>query len=52
MAVEAIYPKGVPNQATVPNKVLVGEVQDWLKSKGMPKVSRDTIFRAVGRRSS
>ena len=49
-AVRSLYPDGVPDQATLPNKTLCRKVSDWLKSKPLPSVSDPTILRAAGRR--
>ena len=49
-AVRSLYPDGVPDQVTLPNKTLCREVSDWLKSKPLPSVSDPTILRAAGRR--
>jgi hypothetical protein len=49
-AIEALFPGGVPDQALLPNKTLCGQVDEWLKKSGLPKVSEDTIHRAAGRR--
>jgi hypothetical protein len=46
----ALYPDGPPDQATVPNANLCGRVGDKLKELGLPAVSDDTILRAAGRR--
>jgi hypothetical protein len=45
-----LYPDAVPDQSTVPNKTLVGFVDEKLKSLSQPSVSKDTILRAAGRR--
>jgi hypothetical protein len=47
-AIKALWPSGVP--ATLLNKQIVPQAEDWIKAKGFPKISRDTILRAAGRR--
>jgi hypothetical protein len=49
-AIKVLYPDGVPQQATEPNKNLCQRVAAWLKESGVPDVSDDTILRAAGRR--
>ena len=48
-AIQALYPDGVPDQATLPNANLCRSVGDWLKDK-LPGVSDATILRAANRR--
>jgi hypothetical protein len=50
MALDEIYPRGIPDAATEPNLVLYKKVGDWLKGKRLPNVSDSTILRAAGRR--
>ena len=50
-AIKELYPHGVPDQAAEPNVTLCRRVGEWLKDKGLPDVSDDTILRATGRRS-
>jgi hypothetical protein len=49
-AIEALYPNGVPDQATEPNVTLCRRVSAKLKESQLPDVSDDTILRAAGRR--
>lgn len=49
-AVKALYPDGVPDQATEPNGNLCQRVGEKLKELGLRDVSNDTILRAAGRR--
>jgi hypothetical protein len=49
-AIQALYPDGVPNQSTEPNKYLCRKVSEKLEELKLPKVSDDTILRAAGRR--
>ena len=49
-AIQALYPGGVPDQVTMPNKKLCGSVDDWLKEQKLDGVSNPTILRAAGRR--
>lgn len=55
-AIKALYPEGVPDQVTLPNKVLCRQVNEHLdKDTGKPNrpkvpISNDTILRAAGRR--
>jgi hypothetical protein len=51
MALDEIYPEGIPGQSEEPNKTLCGKVGDWLKTKKQRDVSKPTILRAAGRRS-
>jgi hypothetical protein len=48
--IKELYPQGVPDQATEPNKKLCRRVVAKLKEKRLPNVSNDTILRAAGRR--
>jgi hypothetical protein len=47
-AVEALWPNGVPNELV--NKQIEQKVAEWLKAKGLPEISRDTILRSAGRK--
>ncbi len=49
-AIKTLYPRKVPDQDTVPNKLLYQQVGKWLKEEGLQPVSNDTILRAAGRR--
>jgi hypothetical protein len=49
-AIAVLYPRGVPDQATVSNVMLCRAVGGWLKERGLTDVSDDTILRAAGRR--
>lgn len=51
IAIDELYPNGVPNRAAVSNARLCRQVGDRLKTIGLPDVSDDTILRAAGRRS-
>jgi hypothetical protein len=49
-ALDDIYPHGVPNQATEPNKSLYNKGVEWLKQKNLSSViSERTFLRAAGR---
>lgn len=48
--IKELYPRGIPDQATLPNSILCRRIGDKLKEKGLPNVSDDTILRAAGRR--
>jgi hypothetical protein len=47
-AVDVLWPDGVPEELI--NKQIEKQVGDWLKAKGLPEISRDTILRAAGRK--
>jgi hypothetical protein len=47
-AVDALWPQGIPTELL--NKQIEKEIGEWLKAKGLPEVSRDTILRAAGRK--
>ena len=49
-AINALYPNGVPEQATLPNTTLCRQVSNKLKHLQLPDVKNDTILRAAGRR--
>jgi hypothetical protein len=49
-AIAELYPQDVPTQAAVPNASLCRRVARWLRERGLPVVSEDTILRAAGRR--
>jgi hypothetical protein len=49
-AICEIFPQGVPDQATVPNAILLRRVADTLRKSGLPGTSNDTILRAARRR--
>jgi hypothetical protein len=49
-AIDALYPSGVPDQATISNARLCHAAGKWLKENGYANVSDDTILRAAGRR--
>jgi hypothetical protein len=49
-AITELWPDGPPEQAVLPNKKLVGLVEEKLKELGLPRGSPDTILRAAGRR--
>jgi hypothetical protein len=55
-AIDAIWPKGVPSQEALANKLLCSRVIEWLKAdcvqQGLPfaKIEADTILRAAGRK--
>jgi hypothetical protein len=48
--IKALYPNGMPDQATEPNAALCRRVSAKLKESKLPDVSDDTILRAAGRR--
>jgi hypothetical protein len=48
--VNKLFRQGVPDQATVSNKILCQRVAEQLKEDGLGQVSDDTILRAAGRR--
>lgn len=47
-AVADLWANGVPKELL--NKRIEELVADWLKAKGLPEISRDTILRAAGRK--
>jgi hypothetical protein len=49
-ALAALFPQRIPNAASIPNKLLVRRVAQWIKDNGLPAVGDDTILRAAGRR--
>jgi hypothetical protein len=49
-AITALYPRGVPDQATISNAQLCRDAGEWLKQNRFTNVSDDTILRAAGRR--
>jgi hypothetical protein len=49
-AIAELYPQGVPTQAALPNASLCRRVGRWVRERGLPVVSEDTILRAAGRR--
>jgi hypothetical protein len=44
LAIESLYPTGIPNPATEPNARLCQKVQGWLKENGIPTAGDDSIF--------
>jgi hypothetical protein len=50
LAIESLYPTGIPDAATEPNALLCQKVQRRLKENGMPTAGDDSILRAAGRR--
>jgi hypothetical protein len=50
VALRAVYPQGIPDQATEPNVSLCRRVGQHLKESRLPGVSDDTTLRAAGRR--
>jgi hypothetical protein len=50
MAIQALFPAALPDQATVPNSTLCKQVSERLKDLGLAATSDDTILRAAGRR--
>jgi hypothetical protein len=50
MALDALFHGKVPDQDSLPNKILCRAVGEWLKKKELPEVKADTIYRAAGRR--
>jgi hypothetical protein len=49
-ALDALYHGKIPDQDSLPNKILCRKVGEWLKKKELPEVKADTIYRAAGRR--
>lgn len=47
-AVDAIWRDGIPKDLLA--KQIEKQVGEWLKAKGLPAISRDTILRAAGRK--
>jgi hypothetical protein len=47
--IEALYPNGVPDQATEPNAILCKKVAEKLRESRLPGVSDSTVLRAAGR---
>jgi hypothetical protein len=50
-ALGALYHGKIPDQDSLPNKILCRKVGEWLKKKELPEVKADTIYRAAGRRT-
>jgi hypothetical protein len=50
LAIQRLYPDGLPDSITEPNKSLCRRVSEKLKESNLPKVSDDTILRAAERR--
>jgi hypothetical protein len=50
IAFDELYPKGDPSNTMVRDIVLLGEINDRLKAKGLPAVKIDAAMRAAGRR--
>lgn len=50
IAINGLWPKGVPPQHVLRNDLFVSQVNKGLKQNGWGEVSRDTILRAAGRR--
>ena len=50
IAINALYPQGVPSQVTLINKRLVADVNGKLASMGLKRVSETTVLRVAGRR--
>jgi len=50
MALDALYPNGVPGRASKSDAELVLAVNIWLKNNELFEVSRESILRAAGRR--
>jgi hypothetical protein len=50
IAINALYPQGVPTQATLRNKRLIADVNGELARMGLKAVSETTVLRAAGRR--
>ena len=49
-AMEKMFPGGIPSQKDLPNGHLDRDVNAFLEARERPKVSKDTILRAAGRR--
>jgi hypothetical protein len=50
IAIDALYPQGVPTQATLGNKQLIADVNAKLASMNLQTVSETSVLRAAGRR--
>src|ERR1700730_11846223 len=50
LAINALWPNGVPDKIILHNSTLCKEVSAWLKKRGLPDVKDDTILRASKRR--
>jgi hypothetical protein len=48
-ALGALFPDGPPDAASLPNKRLAKQVNEWLEANGQPSVGQRTIQRAAGR---
>jgi hypothetical protein len=48
-ALAALFPDGLPDAATLSNKLLAKRVNEWLKANKQPLVEQRTIQRAAGR---
>jgi hypothetical protein len=51
-AIAALYGDAIPDDATLPNKNLCKQINEWLKLNNQLSVGNDTILRAAGRRSN
>src|SRR5262249_43364832 len=51
-ALKAIFPNGLPDQATLPNSYLIRQVRDYFKKVGDRSISDDSILRAAGRKKT
>jgi hypothetical protein len=49
-AINELYPDTLPDQATLPTKLLHDQVAQLLEQQRRPKVSETTVRRAAGRR--
>jgi hypothetical protein len=50
LAINALWPGGVPSEIVLLNCTLCKEVTAWLKKRRLPEVKDDTILRAAKRR--
>jgi hypothetical protein len=50
LAINALWPDGVPSEIILLNCTLCNEINAWLKKRSLPEVKDDTILRAAKRR--
>jgi hypothetical protein len=50
LAINALWPEGVPSIIILPNCTLCREVAEWLKERRLREIKDDTILRAAKRR--
>jgi hypothetical protein len=46
-----LFPRGVPDQALLPNKMLIRILNEQLKAHGLRAVSDNTVLRAAARKT-